>query len=890
MRSVGVLLLRPAFSCLRWWGATFFFFFFLSSSYHTLYTQPLPHLHPLPPHISEFKKPNKKKIMLKKTVSRAAAAAAAPTGTNVPSKAKVVVVGGGIVGHSVGYHLAKAGWKDVVVLEKGVATCGTTWHAAGLVGQLRGTAQETLLSRMGAATFRELEAETEQGTGFKQHGSITLSRTADRTTLLRRNAARAPIFGIEAEMITPEDAASRFPTIDPSVFDSALWLPGDGVASPTDATNAFMKGMRKHGGRLCERTSVSGFSKNPITGKVTTVHTNNGDIECEHVVNCAGLWGQQVGQMAGVNVPLHPCEHFYVVTTPVKGVHGELPVLRDPDRWAYYREWSEGLVLGAFEVDAKPCFVDGPPDNFEFQLFEDDYEHFMPVMEAAFEAMPVLADTPIRTMVNGPESFTPDNQYILGLSHECSNFWVAAGMNSSGIASSAGAGYALAKWMTDRPPFDMNAVDIRRFGGFTGSQNFVRTRSTETLGCHYKIPYPRAELEKGRPLRWTPVYDRLLADGAVMGSKFGWERATYFAPKGTPPHNGTFGKPDWQDIVDAEYRHTLNEVSIFDITSFAKFNVQGKDATALVNYVSAAQMDVPVGRVVYTPILDAKGGYFSDLTITRVAHDEYQVITSTALAIRDLMFFREAAEAKDFSVGIVDVSSAYGLLSLQGPKANEVLAKLNPKVDWAGSALPASHSIMTELGSFYVRVSRVSYVGEPAGVEICVTMEMMAGLYDTIMGASDNVKNGGYYCLEAMRIAAGYRHWASEMTTDQTPFEAGTAFTVDFSKEDGIAGTILKERKGVANMTSRIVSIKLAEGNPAVLWGGEPILRDGKIVGVVTSGVYAGPLNASVGLASIKKGDGEPITKSFIEKHNWEVNIAGEIHPVNMSLKAPRAM
>eukprot|EP00755_Sulcionema_specki_P005702 Sspe_Gene.33484::Locus_16350_Transcript_1_1_Confidence_1.000_Length_2773::g.33484::m.33484/K19191/mabO; 4-methylaminobutanoate oxidase (formaldehyde-forming) len=662
-----------------------------------------------------------------------------------PAKANVVVVGGGVIGCSVAYHLTKAGMQDVVLLERGKLTSGTTWHAAGLIGQLRRTTQETALSSMGAKTFKELLELTGQDTGFKQCGSLSMSRTPDRTTFLKRAFARAEAFGVTADIISPEEAQKKFPILDPKTFECALWLPGDGTASPTDVTMAFMKGAKMGGARFYEDTRVTGFAVDK--GVVRGVVTDEGEIECNRVVLCAGLWSHQLGQLAGVNVPLHACEHFYIITEKMEGVDHNLPVMRDPDRWAYYREWGEGLCLGGFEPNAKPCFIDGPPDRFEFSLLEDDMEHFYPVVEAAYDAVPLLRDTPIRNMVNGPESFTPDNQYILGESPEVANFWVAAGMNSSGIASSSGAGWALSRWMADGvPPFDLAAVDIRRFGPYSASQQFVRARSSEVLGLHYRIPYPRLELLEGRGIRRSPIFRLLKEQGAVYGSKFGWERPLYFDTKGEiDPQAYTFAKPQWLGVVTDEYRHTRKECSVFDVTSFAKFSVCGPDAERFCNYVATANMKVPIGKTVFTLLVNEFGGIESDCTITRVSEEEYYVVSPCAHGTLDLTFMRHHAKAGRFKVTISDVTSSHAVLSVQGPKAEALLATVSQSLD--KDPLPLHHSRMVDVGPTWVRAINVSYVGE-RGIELHIPMESQEAVYEHLADAAKkanvDMRNAGY--------------------------------------------------------------------------------------------------------------------------------------------------
>jgi len=810
----------------------------------------------------------------------------------LPTEADVVIVGGGIIGCSVAYHLAKQNVGKVVLLERGQLTCGTTWHAAGLIGQLRGTTQEMQLSKMGAKLFPELLEETGQDTGFKQCGSMTLARTDDRVTLLKRNLVRAHALGVPAEIIDIDRAKEIFPVIDPDVFKCALWLPNDGSASPTDATMAFAKGAKMRGAKLIEGVSVTGFELGG--GEVVGVRTDKGDIACKSVVNCAGLWAHELGKLAGVSVPLHPCEHFYVVTGQIQGIDHTLPVVRDPDRWAYYREWSGGLVLGGFETKAKPCFLNGPPDKFEFSLLEDDYEHFYPVIEAAFEAIPALQDTPIQNMVNGPESFTPDNQYILGEAPECRNFWVCAGMNSSGIASSAGAGWALAHWLAKgEQPFDLSAVDIRRFGGFAGSHHWVRERSSETLGMHYRIPYPRLELQEGRPLRRSAAYDRLKAAGAIFGSKFGWERANYFAESEAERPDegveGTFGVARWQVAVDREYAHTTSKATIFDVSSFAKFVVQGAGAEFLMNHVFGGDMSCPIGKTVYTPMVNEHGGYESDCTVTRVGAEEWYVVSPTAHATRDAQFLRKHARKLGGTATVTDVSSAYNVFSVQGPKALEVLSSCSRELTRAGSVedFPKNTSKMVDIGQYWLRAMRVSYVGED-GLELHVPTECAAGLYETIKEAGAGVvKDGGYYCIEAMRIARGYRAWGHEMTTDDTPIMVGTGFAVaKKNAADFIAGSTLADQKaaGVGKLERRVVSFVVEDTTP-ILWGGEALVRDGVIVGFAASAAKVQPLERCAGMAQVKNPEG--VSAAWLKSGKWEVNVAGDLFPCTVGFKPP---
>eukprot|EP01063_Lacrimia_lanifica_P016838 TRINITY_DN2342_c0_g3_i2.p1 TRINITY_DN2342_c0_g3~~TRINITY_DN2342_c0_g3_i2.p1 ORF type:complete len:830 (+),score=315.13 TRINITY_DN2342_c0_g3_i2:89-2578(+) len=808
----------------------------------------------------------------------------AVAGKPLPKKAKVVIVGGGVIGNSVAYQLGELGWgEDVVLLERNELTSGTTWHAAGLIGQLRGTSEETMLSSMGATTFRKLLEQTEQDTGFKQTGSISLSRSQERTHLLKRNKAKGELYGIPVEIITPGEAKEFLPFIDETQFDAAMYLPNDGCASPTDVTMAFNKGARMHGAQTFTHTKVTGFVKD--AGRVRGVKTNRGDIECEYVINCAGLWANDLARQVGVNVPLHACEHFYIVTDPIQGVTTTTPLVRDPDRWAYWREWGGGFVIGAFEKDAKPCFVDGVPDDFAFQLLEDDYDHFYPILEAAMEAIPDLEKTPIRNMVNGPESFTPDNQYILGEAPEVGGFWVAAGMNSSGIASSAGAGWALANWMVNgAPPMDLTAVDINRFPACFNSKNFVRQRSAETLGMHYRIPYPRFELVSGRPLQSSPLYETLKSKGAIFGSKFGFERVNYFAPSADEPQDYTFGRPLWMQYAQKEYEALRDDAVVFDMSSFAKFTVMGKDAGKFCNHIFGAEMvnGVQDGAVIYTAMLNKDGGYESDCTVTKISDEEYYVVSPTTHGTKDFVFMRKVMRAKDFAVGITDVSSKYVVLSVQGNKAMEILPELKDT--------PQQVSEMVEIDTAWVRALRVSYVGDKQGTELHVPVAQAASVYKSLMARGNGtLKDAGYYLIESMRVAYGYRAWGHEMLSTTTPVEAGTGFALKKDKPDAIYSGAFATRE----VKDRIVSfvVRGEDKKDVMLWGGEVLKRDGVTVGLATSATYLFPLSRLGGMAEIKKKIvGGPINKKYLSGGDWTLVVGEKEVPIDVSFKTPIAM
>ena len=521
--------------------------------------------------------------------------------TALPERARVVVIGGGVIGTSVAYHLTKFGCTDVVLIEQGQLSSGTTWHAAGLVGQLRASESATRLVQYSTTLYAELESETGLSAGYKQCGGVTVARTEDRMTQLRRTVANAAAYGLECELLTPEEAFERYPVMRVDDLVGAIWLPGDGKANPTDLTQALAKGARMRGARIVERTRVTGIDVRD--GRVTGVHTDRGDVEAEIVVNCAGQWGKAVGDLAGVNVPLHSAEHFYVVTETIDGVHPDLPILRDPDGYTYFKEEVGGLVVGGFEPEAKPWVSpDKIPYPFEFALLDEDWEHFSILMDNALLRIPALETTGIKKFYNGPESFTPDNQFVLGEAPELTNLFVAAGFNSVGIATAGGAGRALAEWIVDgAPATDLTGVDIRRFAPFNGNNRWLHDRVAEVLGVHYEIPWPNRELTSARPFRRSPVHHLLEQANASFGSKMGWERANFFAPEGHEPViEYTWGKPNWLPWSAAEQTATRTDVTVFDQTSFSKYLMVGRDAEAALQWLCTAAGAVEIGRSVYT--------------------------------------------------------------------------------------------------------------------------------------------------------------------------------------------------------------------------------------------------------------------------------------------------
>ncbi|WP_214325573.1 GcvT family protein [Nonomuraea sediminis] len=775
----------------------------------------------------------------------------------LPSRAQVVIIGGGIVGCSVAYHLAELGWTDVVVLEQGQLSCGTTWHAAGLVGQLRSTESMTKLIRYSTDLYGRLEAETGFGTGWKQCGSVSVARTPERMTQLRRTAAQARNYGITAEIITPAEAGELWPVMRTDDLVGGVWLPGDGKANPSDLTQALARGAQRRGVQVLERVRVTGISV--VNGRVRKITTTEGEIETEILVNCAGQWAKQLGRMAGVTVPLHSAEHFYVVTEQIAGVRPDLPVMRDPDGYAYFKEEVGGLVVGGFEPDAKPWGMDGIPHPFEFQLLEEDWDQFSIIMENAVQRVPALETTGVRMFYNGPESFTPDNMFLLGEAPEVSGYFVAAGFNSAGIASAGGAGRALAEWIVNgSPTTDLWPADLRRFARWADNDTWLRDRVTETLGLHYAMSWPNKELETARPLRRSPVHHLLEAGGACFGSKMGWERVNYFGA----PQPYTFARPGWQEQVNAEVNACRTGAALFDQTSFSKFTLKGREAVDVLQWLCTADVDVEVGGVVYTGLLNDRGGYESDLTVTRVAHDEYLIVTGSAQTTRDFDHISKGIGER--RAALVDVTGAYAVLSIMGPESRNILKKVS-KADF--DDFPFGTSRLIDLGYATVRATRMTYVGE-LGWELYVPAEFAVTVYETLRGTG--VAEAGYYAIEAMRIEKGYRAWSRELGPEVTPAEAGLGFTC--KKSGGFRGA----DRALEPPARRVVSIVLDDPD-AHLWGGESLLADGTPVGYVTSAAYSPTLGRAVALGFV----------SDASTGKCSVDVAGELYSAQISLKAP---
>jgi len=801
----------------------------------------------------------------------------------IASHARVVIVGGGIIGTSVAYHLAKLGWKDVALLEQGSLSGGTTWHAAGLVGQLRASSNLTRLIRYSADLYERLEAETGQATGWKRCGSLSVARTAERMTQLERNAALARSYGIDAEVISAKRAGERYPLIRTDDLVGAVWIPGDGKANPADITQALARGARAGGAAIHEGVRVTGVRLE--RGAVAGVETSQGTIATDILVNCAGMWARELGGLSGVTVPLHACEHMYVVTNPIDGVTPDLPVMRDADGHIYFKEEVAGLLMGGFDPWAKPWGMDGIPEGFSFGRLPEDWGKFELLMRNAIQRVPALASAQVRLLMNGPESFTPDNYFIMGEAPEVRRYYVGAGFCSGGIAAAGGAGRALAEWIVeDRPPMDLWQADIRRFAPFHADPGFLRERASEIVGVHYYVAFPNRELETGRGLRRSPLYERLRDKRACFGSKMGWERANWFAPDGVAPETVySFGRQNWFPYAAAEHRACREAVAVFDQSSFGKFRFEGSGAEAALQRLCANDVDVAPGRVVYTGMLNERGGFESDLTVTRLGADAYLIVTGSAQTTRDADWIRRHIP-DGARVTLTDVTGAYAVLGVMGPRSRDLLSRVT-RADLSNAGFPFGASREIRLARALVRASRITYVGE-LGWELYVPVEFAAGVYDAIRGAGEGlgVADAGYYAIESLRVEKAYRAWGRDLTTDDTPLEAGLGFAVRFDKAAPFIGREALLAQRGKPLGKRLVTFVL-DGPEALPLGDEPIWGDGGIVGSTSSAAYGHTLGRAVAMGYVSRPEG--VDAAYLAQARFEIEIAGDRFGARGSFKAP---
>ncbi|MBI4882449.1 MAG: FAD-dependent oxidoreductase [Actinobacteria bacterium] len=817
--------------------------------------------------------------------------------SDLPGNARVVIVGGGIVGCSIAYHLALRGVTDVVLLERKQLTSGTTWHAAGLVGQLRATHNLTRLAQYTTNLFATLEAETGQATGFQQRGSILVAPTAERFEEITRGASMARVFGVEVNIIGPADIKALVPLAHVDDLVGGVHLPGDGVTNPIDTTQALAKGARARGVRIVENVKVERIivERGRALGVAYETDGGSGEIRADAVVNAAGMWGRELGDQAGAVVPLHAAEHFYIVTEAVAGISPTMPVLRDPEGCGYFKEDAGKLLIGWFEPVAKPWGMTktdgaaGIPEDFSFGTLPEDFEHIAPLVEAATHRMPVLAETGIRLFFNGPESFTPDDRYLLGESPDVRGLFMACGFNSIGIQSSGGAGKVLADWIIDgHPPMDLWDVDIRRVMPFQRNASYLHDRTVEALGLLYAMHWPFRQPETARGVRRSALHDRLAAKGACFGETAGWERTNWFAPAGVTAEYGySYGRQNWFSYSAEEHHAVRNAVGVFDQSSFGKFALEGPDAEAVLNLICANDVAVPIGKIVYTQWLNGRGGIEADLTVTRESDDRYLIVTAAATQVRDFAFLKASIPA-DARVVVTDITSGYAVLGVMGPNSRALLQSLtsrSPADDLSNECFPFGTSRIIDLAYARVRASRVTYVGE-LGWELYIATEFATGVFDAIVAAGQafGLHHAGYHALNSLRMEKGYRHWGHDISPDETPLESGLGFVVAWDKAGGFIGRDALLAQKQAGVHQRLTQFALCDPDK-LLYHNEPIVRDGVIVGRITSGMFGHTVGTALGMGYVTAPGGGVVDREFVLGGTYEIEIAAQRVPARVSLE-----
>jgi 4-methylaminobutanoate oxidase (formaldehyde-forming) len=806
------------------------------------------------------------------------------TTSPLPSHARVVIIGGGVIGCSIAYHLAKLGVRDVVLLERRQLTSGTTWHAAGLLTTLRDTETQTRLAKYTQDLYRRLEAETGQATGLIGCGSIQLAKTAAKAHEMRRGVNLAKGFGVEAQEISPAEVRALWPLADVTDLVAAFHFPHDARANPTDVTQALAKGARAGGVRIIENLKVTGILS--AEGAVTGVITDAGAIRAETVVNCAGMWAREVGLLAGVNVPLQAAEHYYLISEPVAGVHPLLPILRDPGNSAYIREEAGKIMVGLFEAVAAPWSLERIPEDFCFGEIAPDWERMTPVIEQAMQRVPCLLETGIKLLFCGPESFTPDHNYLMGEAPDLRNFFVAAGFNSLGILSGGGVGYVMAEWIVNgRPPLDVWSVNLRRMHPWQHNRRYLADRTRESLGIGYQDHWPFRQWSTARGVKKSILHDRLAAAGACFGESAGWERPNWYAPPGqTPAYEYSWGRQNWFAYNAAEHRAVREQVGIFEQSSFAKLLVQGRDACRILNRIATANLDVAPGRCVYTQFLNEAGGIEADLTVTRLAADRYLVVTAAFTQTHVEAWIRNRIAADAHCV-ITDVSAAYAMLNVQGPGSRALLQSLSPD-DFSDGGFAFGSCREVSIGYQTLLALRLTYVGE-LGWELYIPTPFALPVYDALIeaGHAQGLRHCGYHTLNSLRIEKAYRDWSHDIGPDDTPLDAGLAFTCAWDKPGGFIGRdallAVRERHGGV-LRRRLVQFALQDPEP-LLYHNEPILRDGERVGLVTSGMYGHTLGSAIGLGYVAHREG--VTDEYLRAGSYEIEVAERRVPATVALQ-----
>lgn len=800
---------------------------------------------------------------------------------DLPSTARAVIIGGGIIGCSTAYHMGKLGWTDTILLEKNKLTSGTTFHAAGLVGQLRTSANITQLLGYSVELYKRLEAETGLQTGWKMNGGLRLACNAERWTEVKRQATTAKSFGLEMHLLTPKEAQDLWPLMTIDDLVGAAYLPTDGQANPSDITQSLAKGARMAGVKIFEDTPVTRVIVED--GRIRGVETPFGVVECEKVICCAGQWTRSLAASVGVNVPLVSVEHQYMITEKIEGVTPGLPTLRDPDRLTYWKEDVGGLVWGGYEPNPKPWAVKGIPEGFHFDLLTSDYDHYSQFMEDAIARVPALATAGVKQLLNGPESFTPDGNFILGEAPELRNFFVGAGFNAFGIASGGGAGMALAEWATKgEAPYDLWPVDIRRFGKVHQSTDWVRTRTLEAYGKHYTIAWPSEEMQSARPTRRSALYGHLKSAGACFGEKLGWERPNWFADLSVGEvavDRYSYQRPGWWDQVRREHQACREAAVLIDQSSFAKFILKGPDAAKALNYIAAGNVDRAVGSLTYTQMLNARGGIEADVTVARTAWDEFYIVTGTGFATHDFDWISRNLTG---NCQLVDVTSGSAVLSLMGPLAREILGRVCAD-DLANAGFPFGTARQISVAGCPVLALRVTYVGE-LGWELHMPTDVAVTVYEALMaaGAGLGLRNAGYRAIETLRLEKGYRAWGADIGPDHTPVEAGLTWACKMKSGVDFIGRAAVAAQLAGGVKKRLAGFTVDDPS-VILLGRETIYCNGERVGWLSSGGFGHTIGKPIGYGFIRR---EGVDEAFMASGNYELEVASERVPARLHLGA----
>ncbi len=802
-------------------------------------------------------------------------------GGDIPDRAQVVIVGGGVIGCSTAYHLARRGISDVAVLEQGTITCGTTWHAAGLVTQLRSTFSLTQLATYSARLFEQLEEETGQSPGFRTQGSITVADNPERWEEVLRGASMGTMVGVETRVMDLDELKERWPLVRTDDLVGALLVERDGQLSPVDTTMALAKGARSRGATILEGVAVTDLQT--AGGRICGVRTDRGDIETETVVLATGMWTRQLAATIGVNVPLQACEHFYVVTEPLEGVDAATPVLRDPGNYTYFKEETGKIMAGFFEPRGKIWHLEGVPPGSSFVQLPEDWEHVGPIFERSIHRVPALAECGIQLLFNGPESFTPDGVFYMGEAPEVDGCFLAAGFNSIGMQTSGGVGWVLADWVADRhPPIDLTSVDISRAFPFQADPEYLSARIGESLGLLYAMHWPHRQYESARNRRMSPLHDRLAAAGAVFGETAGWERPNWYAFEGQERAYGySFGKQNWWANAGAECRAVRERVGLFDQTSFVKFSVTGPDAATVLNRLSAAEVDTEPGTAVYTQWCNDRGGIEADLTVTRLGAETFLVVTSAATQTRDWARLRRGC--REFDVTIADITEQQAMLGLMGPLARDVLGPLTD-ASLADEDFPFSTARTIDVAGRGVLAIRMSYVGE-LGWELYVPNADAGAVFDALVAAGEphGLTLAGYHAMNTLRLESGYRHWGHDISPADTPLEAGLGFAVGWDKAEDFNGrAALKAQRGRPR-TKRLVQFRL-EHPELLVYHDEPILRDGAVVGCTTSGSWSYLEDRCLAMGYLDHAEG--VTADWLASGSFEIDVGGRRVPATASLRS----